>query len=355
MRKLGGVAVAVSLSVALLLNSGASRAFDVGVSITVAPPELPVYEQPEIPGEGYIWTPGYWAWGEGDYYWVPGTWVLAPQPGYLWTPGYWGWDNGIYLWHGGYWGSQVGFYGGVNYGFGYFGHGFDGGYWDHGAFRYNRAYNNVRNNTHITNVYNKTAINNISVNHVSFNGGNGGIQAHADERELAAEHAYHVMPVAAQQRQEQLARSNPDLRSSTNHGHPAIAATSRAGQFSGHGVIAAHDAAPLTHAAPPTAHVPQHQNAAPSHTYTPPPQQHVTPQVQQHDRAPQPQFEQHAAPGPSPQQREQHAAPGPSPQQREQHAAPGPSPQQREQHAAPGPSAQQPAEHAEHHEEPREH
>ena len=23
---------------------------------------LPVYEQPVIPGPGYIWTPGYWAW-----------------------------------------------------------------------------------------------------------------------------------------------------------------------------------------------------------------------------------------------------------------------------------------------------
>ena len=30
----------------------------VGLSITIAPPVLPVYEQPPIPAAGYIWTPG---------------------------------------------------------------------------------------------------------------------------------------------------------------------------------------------------------------------------------------------------------------------------------------------------------
>ena len=45
----------------------------VGVSINIAPPVLPVYVQPACPGIGYIWTPGYWAWGSDDYYWVPGT------------------------------------------------------------------------------------------------------------------------------------------------------------------------------------------------------------------------------------------------------------------------------------------
>ena len=76
----------------------------VNVSVGVPPPELPVYEQPAIPGDGYIWTPGYWAWSDDDqdYYWVPGTWVLAPQPGYLWTPGYWGWGGAAFIWHLGY-------------------------------------------------------------------------------------------------------------------------------------------------------------------------------------------------------------------------------------------------------------
>ncbi len=63
----------------------------------------------------------------------------APSDGLLWTPGYWGWNNGLYLWNAGYWGPHVGFYGGVNYGFGYTGVGFAGGYWHGGAFFYNRA------------------------------------------------------------------------------------------------------------------------------------------------------------------------------------------------------------------------
>jgi hypothetical protein len=38
----------------------------INISVNLAPPELPVYEQPAIPAEGYLWTPGYWAWS-GDY------------------------------------------------------------------------------------------------------------------------------------------------------------------------------------------------------------------------------------------------------------------------------------------------
>src|ERR1700732_2220582 len=104
--------------------------FSVGVTVGFAPPPLPVYVQPVCPAAGYIWTPGYWAYGEDGYYWVPGTWVMAPEPGLLWTPGYWGFAEGAYAWHGGYWGPHVGFYGGINYGFGYGGGGFGGGRWN---------------------------------------------------------------------------------------------------------------------------------------------------------------------------------------------------------------------------------
>lgn len=80
------------------------------VSVTFAPPELPVYEQPVIPGPGYIWTPGYWQWSpdDGDFYWVPGTWVQPPEPEVLWTPGYWSWGGDAYNWNDGYWGPQLG-------------------------------------------------------------------------------------------------------------------------------------------------------------------------------------------------------------------------------------------------------
>src|SRR5438552_3757305 len=145
------------------------------ISITIAPPELPVYEQPPLPAPGYIWTPGYWAYGPDGYYWVPGTWVEPPAVGLLWTPGYWGWRNGVYAWSDGYWGPRVGFYGGVNYGFGYGGVGYEGGHWDNGVLAYNRTVNNFGSVT-VTNVYNKTVINN-NITRVSFNGGTGGVTA----------------------------------------------------------------------------------------------------------------------------------------------------------------------------------
>jgi WXXGXW repeat (2 copies) len=239
---LGGILYTAAVAFALLLASPASQAFvNVGVQINIAPPELPVYEQPPIPGPGYLWTPGYWAWGDEDYYWVPGTWVEAPQPGYLWTPGYWGWNDGFYIWNGGYWGPHVGFYGGVNYGFGYTGYGYAGGYWDRGSFRYNRAYNNMRGNVHITNVYNRTVINRGPSNRVSYSGGNG-IHARPRANEMAAERDHHLTPVPAQQHQEEGARGNPELRSSSNHGRPPIAATPRAGEFAGQGVMPARGA-----------------------------------------------------------------------------------------------------------------
>src|SRR5580700_7163877 len=189
------------LAIAMLFLSSASFA-QIGMAITIAPPALPVYEQPVCPGDGYIWTPGYWAWGDDiqDYYWVPGTWIEAPQPDYLWTPGYWGAEGAVFIWHAGYWGPQVGFYGGVNYGYGYGGRGYEGGYWQGGHLFYNRAVVNI-GSTHITNVYNKTVVNNISVTRVSFNGGNGGVRAQATAAEEAAARGRHIEETSAQRSQ----------------------------------------------------------------------------------------------------------------------------------------------------------
>jgi hypothetical protein len=202
----------------------------IGISVGIAPPPLPVYAQPAIPAPGYLWTPGYWAWGPGGYYWVPGTWVQPPQVGVLWTPGYWGWGGGAYLFHAGYWGPHIGFYGGVNYGFGYGGVGYEGGYWNHGAFAYNQSVNNF-GSTHITNVYNHTVVNNVTVNRTSFNGGTGGVQAQPTAQEQAAARDNHFQPTAAQVQHVNQAQSNPQLRASVNGGKPAIAATARPGDF----------------------------------------------------------------------------------------------------------------------------
>jgi hypothetical protein len=208
------------------------------VRVTVAPPLLPVYVQPVIPGPDYMWAPGYWAWGPGGYYWVPGTWVLAPAPGLLWTPGYWGWNDGVYVWRAGYWGSRVGFYGGVNYGYGYTGMGYHGGYWSGRTFMYNTAVVNV-GSVRITNVYSKTVINNTTVTNVSFNGGKGGTTVQPNAQELAAANDKHTAATNLQTQHEHAAGGNHALLASVNHGKPMVAATAKAGQFSGHGIVAA--------------------------------------------------------------------------------------------------------------------
>ena len=72
----------LSLLICCLFAFSPARAqIAIGISIDVAPPPLPVYDQPPISEPGYIWTPGYWAWDDDNgYYWVPGTWVEPPKP-----------------------------------------------------------------------------------------------------------------------------------------------------------------------------------------------------------------------------------------------------------------------------------
>ena len=258
---LGLLLTSVVLVSAMLLTPAESRAqvsVGVGISVGFAPPPLPVYEQPICPGPGYIWTPGYWAYDPVDgYYWVPGTWISAPFEGALWTPGFWGWSGAAFVWHIGYWGPVVGFYGGINYGFGYTGLGYFGGYWNNGAFFYNRTVNNV-NVTNITNVYNKTVINNVAVNHVSYNGGTGGVAVQPTSAQLAAARsARRVGPTAVQGRQEQAARANPAQRASVNHGAPPVAATARPGALTGGGVVRASRAGGVYRPAPANAAAPR--------------------------------------------------------------------------------------------------
>src|SRR5271169_1297021 len=166
----------------ILMALSAASFAQIGISVAFGPPALPVYEQPICPGDGYIWTPGYWAWDGNDYYWVPGTWVEAPEVGFFWTPGYWGWGGSAFFFHEGYWGPHVGFYGGINYGFGYGGVGYEGGRWEGGHFTYNTYVNHV-DTTIIHNTYNTTIVNNTTVNHVSYNGGEGGIGARPTPQE----------------------------------------------------------------------------------------------------------------------------------------------------------------------------
>ena len=190
------------------------------------PPPLPQYEQPQAPGDGYLWTPGYWAWSPQGYYWVPGAWVEAPYEDALWTPGYWGFWHNRYGFYRGYWGRHIGYYGGIDYGFGYIGFGYQGGYWGGGHFNYNRSVNNV-NITSVHNIYNHTVIeNNRGGDRVSFNGGSGGIQVRARPAELAGLHEQHAPPMRAQLENERAASTNRAQFESVNHGRPASVAVS---------------------------------------------------------------------------------------------------------------------------------
>jgi len=243
MTKTGLVRILLGALAMLVIPAALSAQISVGVSVHIGPPALPVYVQPMCPAPGYIWTPGYWAYGPDGYFWVPGTWVMAPRVGFLWTPGYWGWGGGMYVWHAGYWGPHIGFYGGINYGFGYGGVGYVGGGWRNGVFAYNTAVTNV-NTTVIHNTYvNKTVINNTTVNnHTSFNGGTGGVSAQPTAAERAAENEHHTPATLMQTQHEQAARSDKSMLASANHGKPAVAATAKAGEFHGAGVVAARSA-----------------------------------------------------------------------------------------------------------------
>ena len=223
MRKVLLPAIFVALCALFFVPAPSSAQIAVGVSVHIGPPVLPVYTQPPCPVAGYIWTPGYWAWGEDGYYWVPGVWVAPPRVGLLWTPGYWGFVGGVYAWHAGYWGPHVGFYGGINYGFGYGGVGFVGGHWGGGGFVYNTAVVNV-NTTVIHNTYvDRTVINNTVVNnHYAFNG-EGGVSARPTAQEASYEHEQHVQPTAMQTSHEQNFRSDHNAYASANHGRPETA------------------------------------------------------------------------------------------------------------------------------------
>ena len=224
---------AISMVTPMLLLPATQAHAGVFISVGFAPPVLPVYVQPPLPAPGYMWTPGYWAYGPAGYYWVPGVWVEPPMAGVLWTPGYWGFGGGLYAWHPGYWGPHVGFYGGVNYGFGYGGIGFFGGEWRGGVFAYNRAVANF-GGVHVTNVYedrtiiNRTTI--VNANHVGYNGG-GGISARPSPMEMQAANERHIQPTANQSQHENFAAQDRSQLASVNRGRPGTMAAANVNAY----------------------------------------------------------------------------------------------------------------------------
>ncbi len=256
-------AIGVAVLALFALGTPVVSSAEVLVTVTVPPPPLPVYAQPLAPAPGFLWTPGYWAYGVDGYYWVPGTWVAAPYVGALWTPGYWAWGSGAYIWHRGYWGPRVGFYGGVNYGYGYSGVGYVGGRWNNGVFSYNTAVNNV-NVTKVHNTYNETIVNR-GGSRVSYNGGTGGIGAQPTADERLAEHDEHRQATQRQMRHEQSAINDRAQLASANHGTPAVTAVRRPAEYKTQGGTrnnAGGGQREHTYAGAGTAHVQGEPNAA---------------------------------------------------------------------------------------------
>jgi hypothetical protein len=219
--------VLLTLIVALVPASSFAGVF---ISVGFAPPILPVYDQPPCPEPGLMWNPGYWAYGPDGYYWVPGTWVPVPYEGALWTPPYWGWSGGLYVFHTGYWGPHVGYYGGVNYGFGYMGIGFVGGMWRGHDFVYNTAVVHVNERfVHTTYVDRTIVERNTIVNdrHVAYSGGPGGIRHDPAPEERFANHDRHVDATSFQHSHESTAMSDKSMYSRNNGGHPSNAAIAR--------------------------------------------------------------------------------------------------------------------------------
>ena len=222
-----------------MVAAPAKSSASVGIFVSFGPPAIPYYVQPACPAPGYVWTPGYWAWDpDYGYFWVPGTWVPAPFIGALWTPGYWGWYNDAYVWYPGYWGPEVGFYGGIDYGYGYPGRGYYGGQWRGDRFFYNRQVTNVTN-VNVVNVYNERVVVNNNGPRISYNGGSGGIDARPTSAEMAAARGRRSGAVSQQLQQQQVAQSEPAQRARENHGKPEVAATAMPGEFRGNGAVRA--------------------------------------------------------------------------------------------------------------------
>ena len=124
---------------------------------------------------------------------------------------------------------EVGFYGGVEYGYGYGGSGYQGGYWRNNQFSYNRSVNNFGGRS-FHNTYSKR-VSYSNSSHVSYNGGHGGINARPTRAQDTFDHARHTPATEAQTSHRQAAGGNREMLASVNHGRPAVAATSKPAIF----------------------------------------------------------------------------------------------------------------------------
>ena len=136
--KISTVALTAMLFAGLSLTSSFAQ---VGISIGIAPPPIPIYEQPYAPAAGNNWTGLLGL----RFRLLLGPWRLDPSAARRipMDPGILGLRRAARSLNEGYWGPTVGFYGGINYGYGYGGQGYYGGRWVGNTFRYNTAVTRV--------------------------------------------------------------------------------------------------------------------------------------------------------------------------------------------------------------------
>ncbi len=177
--------------------------------------------------------------------------------GVYWTPGYWAFAGGGWIWSPGFWGPSVGFYGGINYGFGFFGVGFVGGVWAGNTFAFNTAVTNV-NTRIVRNVY----FNRVIVRHgtivaggrvvgggtrvrsgtivgrgtvdrhgtirgsrVAFDGGHGGISARPTAAQRTIANGKRLGSTSVQRGHVAAAAQNRNNLLAFNHGKPPVTTT----------------------------------------------------------------------------------------------------------------------------------
>jgi hypothetical protein len=227
--------------------------------------------------------------------------------------------------------DAVGFYGGVNYGYGYTGSGYQGGRWDHGVFNYNRSVSNV-NTRVVHNVYNATVINNTHVTRVSFNGGPNGVAARPTPAEMKTQAGPHAGATPAQLQHEHAALATPAMRASVNHGAPRIPASPEPMPAAAH---ARNEAAPAHEQPAARAPEPQAMRAPPPARETAAPERHAQARPEEGPR-PQPQAQQARPQAPRPEEApHQVRPPAPRPEEAPQQARPqSPRPEERAEPAA---------------------
>ena len=102
----------LSLLGALVITTiGADGSVNVGISIGIGRPapvivrQAPPRRAAEViiasPGPGHVWIAGHNSWRDGQWVWVPGAWVVPPQPGTVWVEGRW--DEGTNSWTPEHW------------------------------------------------------------------------------------------------------------------------------------------------------------------------------------------------------------------------------------------------------------